>query len=108
LECAEEVKRAEAAGWTGAALEIRAWCFEAIRWERRAWALLRRSQQQLKTAQEQAVWRAPQADVAYFVEAGGQDMLKEAADELLGLKSHRPPRVGAMVFVAKGYAAVSY
>ena len=52
------------------------------------------------------VGRRPQAVVADLVNALGQDVLEEAADELLTRQRHRPPLVVFGVLVAKGHLAI--
>ena len=52
------------------------------------------------------VGRRPQAIVADLVDAGGQNVLKEATDELLGRYRHRTPLVVCGVLVAEGDLAV--
>ena len=52
------------------------------------------------------VGRRPQTVVADLVNAGGQDMLEEPTDELLGCQRHGPPLGVPGVLVAEGHLAV--
>jgi hypothetical protein len=53
-----------------------------------------------------ALCRMPQTEVAYLMQPFGQNVLQEAAHELVGLKAYHAPSVGSAVLVAESDAGL--
>jgi hypothetical protein len=62
-------------------------------------------QAELKVVQERTMDRTPQSIVADVVQALGQYMLEQAADELIGGQGHDPPALVLGVLVAEAHLA---
>jgi hypothetical protein len=60
----------------------------------------------LKAVEELAIGGSPEAVIADLVEALGQDVLQEAADELVGRQCHGPALVVPGVGIAEGDLSV--
>jgi hypothetical protein len=63
-------------------------------------------QAEREVVQERTMDRAPQAIVADFVEALGQDLLENATDELVSRQGHGPPALVLGVLIAETHLAL--